>query len=165
MDAIGDDGGLVALMRVFPNEQITSAKFGTADKQEAFALPSGTIAISVNLTDTGRVAGFVTPGSEVALFMTGTTGPAGEEGTRLLLPKVDVIAVGETTLTTSTTRNEEGAQTTESLPKTLITLALQQEDAEKVLYAASHGEVSFGLLDEKSRIRPGDGVTIQNLFR
>ena len=30
------------------------------------ALPKGTVAISVNLTDTGRVAGFVTPGTEVA---------------------------------------------------------------------------------------------------
>lgn len=163
MDSIGDNGGLVALTAVYPNEQITTARFGAPGNQDALSLPSGTMAISVNLTDPGRVAGFVTPGSDVALFMTGTSA-AGEEGTRLLLPKVEVIGVANATVTTSTTTDEAGAQTTETLPRTLITLAVDQDAAEKILFASSHGEVSFGLLDDKSKVRPGDGVTLQNLF-
>ena len=38
----------------------------------ALQIPDDKIAISVNLTDPSRVAGFVNPGSEVAIFLTGT---------------------------------------------------------------------------------------------
>ena len=88
---------LVALTRVFPNEQITASKFGSPGEQDTLTMPTGKFAISVNLSDTGRVAGFVSPGSEVALFLNGPTGDSGEEGTRVLLPEVQVIAVGQTT--------------------------------------------------------------------
>jgi pilus assembly protein CpaB len=127
-------------------------------------MPAGMFAITVNLSDTGRVAGFVSPGSNVALFLNGPIGPSGQEGTRLLLPKVQVVAVAQTTVTTATTTGPEGAQTTESLPRTLFTLALNQKDAEKVLYASTHGELSFGLLNDRSKVAPGPGVTSQNLF-
>ena len=164
LSSIGDLGASVALSRVFPNEQITGAKFGSAGEQDAFALPDGMIAISVNLTDTGRVAGFVTPGSKVALFVNGAIGAEGEEGARLLLPEVQVVAVAQTTLTTATTTDGEGTQTTEELPRTLFTLAVSQPDAERVIFASTHGELSFGLLTEKSKVEPGLGVTQANLF-
>jgi pilus assembly protein CpaB len=170
MSSIGDSAGLIALARVYPNEQITSSKFGSPGEQDVLTLPDGMIAISVNLTDTGRVAGFVSPGSNVALFDTATpdAGPGGTTDpafTRLLLPKVEVVAVAQTTVTTSTTTDEAGAQTTEQLPKTLFTLAVDQAQAERIMYAAAHGELSFGLLNDKSKVHPGPGVTFQNLFR
>jgi pilus assembly protein CpaB len=164
MASIGDSGSLVALTRIFPNEQVTSSKFGQPGEQETLTMPPGNFAISVQLSDTGRVAGFVSPGSQVAIFLTGPTGANGEEGTRLLLPKVQVIAVGQTTLSTSTTTSE-GAQTTSNVPQTLLTLAVDQKQAEKVLYASTHGELSFGLLDDKSKVKPSAGVTQRNLFR
>jgi pilus assembly protein CpaB len=165
MATIGDSGSLVALARIFPNEQITSSKFGAAGEQDTLTMPPGTFAISVQLTDTGRVAGFVSPGSEVALFFNGPVSSRGEDGTRLLLPKVQVIAVAQTTVTTATTTDTEGgATTTESLPRTLFTLAVDQEDAEKVLFASTHGELSFGLLNDRSKVRPTVGVSQQNLF-
>jgi pilus assembly protein CpaB len=68
----------VALSAVYPNEQIISAKFGSAGDEETLTIPDGNIAISVNLSDTGRVAGFVTPGSSVAIFS--NTTPAGGTG-------------------------------------------------------------------------------------
>ena len=164
LSSIGDLGASVALSRVFPNEQITGVKFGSAGKQDAFALPDGLIAISVNLSDTGRVAGFVSPGSKVALFVNGSVGAGGEEGARLLLPEVQVVAVAQTTVTTATTTTGEGTQTTEELPRTLFTLAVSQADAERVIYASTHGELSFGLLTETSKVQPGPGVTQANLF-
>jgi pilus assembly protein CpaB len=165
MDSIGESGGLVALTRIYPNEQVTSTKFGTNGEQDTFAMPPGKFAISVNMTDTGRVAGFVAPGSKVALFVNAPVGRTQEASVRLLLPEVEVIAVAQTTVTTATTTDSEGAATTtEALPRTLITLAVDQEEAEKVLLATKIGEVSFGLLNEKSKIVPSDGVTQQNLF-
>ncbi|GAA1926003.1 Flp pilus assembly protein CpaB [Nocardioides marmoribigeumensis] len=163
--SVGDNGTLVALSRVFPGEQITLSKFGAVGEQDPLAMPEGQFAISVNLSDTGRVAGFVSPGSNVAVFMNGPIGAQGQDGTRLLLPKVQVIAVGATTVTTSTTTAESGTQTTETLPRTLFTLAVDQKKAEKLMYASTHGELSFGLLTDKSKVSPDSGTTQANLFR
>jgi pilus assembly protein CpaB len=159
----------VALSAVYPNEQIISAKFGSAGDAETLTIPNGNLAISVNLSDTGRVAGFVTPGSSVAIFTnttaTGGAGKAGADATRLLLPKVQVIAVGTTTVVSQTTTSVAGAQTTEQLPKTLFTLSVSQDQAERVMYAASHGELTFALLNKTSKVSTGPGVTAKNLFR
>lgn len=162
---VGDHGSEVALTTVYPNEQITTTKFGSAGDTENLALPPGKFAISVNLSDTGRVAGFVSPGSRVALFLNGPVGPGGEEGARLLLPEVQVVAVAQTTMTTSKVTTAEGDETTETLPRTLFTLAVDQKQAEKVIFASTHGELSFGLLGDKSKVAPGPGVTQQSLFR
>ena len=157
----------VALSTVYPNEQIITGKFGSAGDQQSLTIPDGDIAISVNLTDTGRVAGFVTPGAHVAIFVNTTAkdGQAGSGGTRLLMPNVPIIAVGDTTVVSTTKTSAGGAQTTEQLPKTLFTLAVSQQQAEKILLAVGQGELNFGLLNDKSRVRPSAGVTAQNLFR
>jgi len=164
MSSIGPNGGLAALTRIFPNEQITASRFGSPGEQDALSMPPGTFAISVNLSDTGRVAGFVEPGSKVAMFLNGQVGPGGQDGTRLLLPQVQIVAVAQTTVQTSTTTGPAGAQTTESLPRTIVTLAVDQKDAEKVIYASTHGEIAFGLLNDKSKVKPSPGVTQANLF-
>jgi pilus assembly protein CpaB len=153
----------VALSTIYPNEQIVTAKFGSAGDQDTLNIPDGNIAISVNLTDTGRVAGFVNPGASVAVFVNTTSDGAGAT-TRLLLPKVQVIAVGATTVVNTTTTDPAGAQTTEQLPKTLFTLSVPQGDAERIMYAVSHGELTFGLLNDKSQVKAGPGVTAKNLF-
>jgi pilus assembly protein CpaB len=157
----------VALGVIYPNEQIITAKFGAAGDQSTLTIPDGNLAISVNLSDTGRVAGFVSPGANVAIFAS-----TSEEGakkspdrTRLLLAKVPVIAVGDTTVISKTTTDAAGAQTTEQLPKTLFTLSVNQDQAEKVMFASTHGELTFGLLNDTSKVTPGPGVTSTNLFK
>ena len=164
VNSIEGIGSQVALSQVFPNEQIISAKFGSPGDQELLTLPDGNIAISVTLSDTGRVAGFVVPGDEVAIFLNGDIG-GGSSGVRLLLPRVKVVAIGSTTVISTTTTNPEGAQTTEQLPRTLFTLAVSQKDAEKIMLAATTGELSFGYLNDKSEVKAGPGTTTANLFR
>jgi pilus assembly protein CpaB len=165
--AVNTTSGLsdkVALGAIYPNEQIISSKFGASGDQQTLSIPDGDIAISVNLSDTGRVAGFVAPGADVAIFVT-TQDPQGQDTTRLLIPTVQVIAVGATTVVSTTKTDPEGAETTEQLPKTLFTLAVDQQDAQRIMYAAGHGELSFGLLNDKSEVQPGPGVNDTNLFR
>jgi len=160
--------GEVALGTIFPKEQIVSGKFGNAGEESALTIPDGDVAISVDLSDTGRVAGFVTPGAKVAVYFTSTSTDAAAsvpDGTHLLLPSVMVIAVGDTTIIPTTKTDAAGSSTTEQLPKTLLTLAVDNKDAQKVLYGASHGELSFGLLNGKSKVTPGAPVTANNLFR
>ncbi|MGH3345570.1 MAG: Flp pilus assembly protein CpaB [Nocardioides sp.] len=159
--------GSVATVRILPGEQIVSDKFG--DEVESgtggLVIPKGMLAISVSLTDTGRVAGFVNPGTQVAIFLNGTDAASGQQFTRLLLEEVEVIAVGSTTTTQTTTTTAEGTQTTEQLPRTLMTLALEQKDAEKVLLGQSTDELAFAVLTKDSTINSGPGVTADDLFR
>lgn len=158
--------GSVATMRILPGEQIVSDKFGSevTDVASALTIPRGMMAISVSLTDTARVAGFINPGSEVAIFLNGT-GTDGQPFSRLLLEQVRVIAVGSTTTTQTTTTTAEGTQTVEQLPGTLMTLALEQPDAEKVLFSQGAGELVFAVLNNDSNVNPGPGTGANDLFR
>jgi pilus assembly protein CpaB len=164
--AVNSTSGLedkVALSTIYPNEQIISAKFGTSGDQQTLQIPDGDIAISVSLGDTGRVAGFVSPGANVAIFTTAPDG-SGKTAVRLLLAPVQVIAVGATTVVPPSS-TDPGAQPAEALPKTLFTLAVNQAQAQKIMWAVGHGETTFALLNAHSQIQPGPGVSATNLYR
>lgn len=157
--------GTVALSAIYPGEQIIAAKFGTsAAVQSSLQIPDGAMAISVNLTDPARVAGFVSPGSDVSIFMSGSDLQTGQSFTRMLLDRVTVLGVGSTTPVSTTTTDQSGASTTEQLPRTLLTLALDQQQAQRVLYASSNGELAFALLTESSTVQSDPGVDATTLF-
>jgi pilus assembly protein CpaB len=84
---------------------------------------------------------------------------------RLLLPNVEVIGAGTTTVVNTTTTDPTGAQTTDALPKTLLTLAVSQSEAERVLYAAGNGDLAFGLMNKDSQVAVSKGTNEANLFR
>jgi pilus assembly protein CpaB len=167
-------GGTVSLGTIYPGEQIISAKWGaSATVTSALQIPDTNMAVSVNLTDPARVAGFVSPGSQVAIFVTGTAKPVDETGadagpelpfSRLLLERVTVLGVGSTTPVSTTTTDESGQSTTEQLPRTLLTISVNQQQAEKILYAQANGELAFGLLTEKSAVAPAPAMTFDTLF-
>ena len=83
----------------------------------------------------------------------------------MLLPKIQVIGAGTTTMVATTTTDPEGVATTDELPKTLLTVAVTQPEAERLLFATANGELSFGLLNKDSKAAPSKGVTNTNLFK
>ncbi|MGN6722457.1 MAG: Flp pilus assembly protein CpaB [Marmoricola sp.] len=148
----------VALTTLYPGEQIVAAKFGSAQSSTGVTIAKGMIAVSFSLTDPSRVASFVNPGNAVAVFLT----DRGSTYTRLVVPKVQVIAVGSTS--TQPTQSANPAQAGTSLPSTLITFAVTQKNAEKLFFAQSQGTLSLGLLNGQSQVAAGPPVTISNLF-
>ncbi len=155
----------VATTTIYPGEQIVTSKFGSAGAAgtTSLTIPKGNMAISVSLSDPSRVAGFVNPGDKVAIFDSATGNGVGSF-TRLLLPSVEVIGVGTTTVTPKTTTAADGTQSTESLPRTLLTLSVSQAEGQKVIYASNNGTLAFGLLNDQSQVAPSKGVTGANLF-
>lgn len=151
----------VALTTLYPGEQVISDKFGSSANSTVLPIPDGMIAISVSLTDTTKVASFVNPGNSVAIFVNGSGGGAASFS-RLLLPKVEVIGVGSTSASPSQATNP--AQGSASVAATVLTLAVSQQDAEKIWFAQSIGSLSLGLLNGQSQVTPGPGVTASNLF-
>jgi pilus assembly protein CpaB len=172
----------VATAPLYQGQLIVESQFSTnasaaAPPPSALAIPKGMIAISVNLTDPDRVAGNIENGSQVAIFVTGdltagagggATGAAATTTTRLLLPKVTVLNVGSPQPpTTSTKTDPNGTQTTEQLPRTLLTLAVTQKDAQKVIVSSKALNLTFGLLTNTSVVHPAPGTStlVASLFR
>jgi pilus assembly protein CpaB len=157
----------VALAPIQPGEPILATQFGDLADSSSLPIPDGKLAVSLQLGDPQRVAGFVSPGSEVAVMLTtaATNGAdAGQETTRFLLPSVQVIATGATTIVPTTTGTGDAAQT-EQLPKALMTLAVSQDEAQKIVYGQSHGEMYFTLLGKDAKIdKSNTGATAKNLF-
>ena len=158
--------GQIARTTIYPGEQIVASKFGTTPAvSNALTVPDEKIAVSINLTDTARVAGFVNPGDKVAIFLNSTGGGGLGSFSRLLLPDVEVIAVGTTTIVSTTTTDATGAQTTEQLPRTLFTLGVSQAEAQKILFAAGNGELAFAKLGKNAKLVPDPGANADNLFK
>lgn len=164
----------IALTAIYPGEQIVPQKLGdTAAPESQLPIPDdGDMAMSINLTDPARVAGFVNPGSQVAIFINGTDPTTGAPYSRVLLTRVTVIAVGSTTPVTTTTTTDGagqgqdgGQQVVESLPRTLITLSVSQTQMQRVLLGQQQGELSFALLTEGSKVTLAPPTTTSNLFQ
>ncbi len=152
---------LVSLVTIYPGQQIIAQQWGSAGQLTRLPLPKGKVALSLELGDPQRVAGFVSPGSTVAIFATG--GPQ----IRTLLANITVIGVGATGLNAAP--NQNGDQQASSA---ILTLAVTQAEAEKIIYAQglaadpTYNGLYFALMDENSDVTPADpGVDDTNLFR
>jgi pilus assembly protein CpaB len=157
----------VALAPVYQGQQIVSQMFGAQGTTSSLPIPGNDLAMSVQLNDPARVAGFVEPGSNVAIFITlpPQAGGTNKLQTKLLLPKTQVIAVGPTTTTSQTSTNSQTGQTnTEQISRAILTLAVTQKEAEQIIFGQGQGQLYFGLLTSNSRVSPSAGVSAQNLF-
>jgi pilus assembly protein CpaB len=154
---------LVALAPVFTGQVILTQMFGNPSAEGGLSIPKGAMAVSVELGDPNRVAGFVAPGSQVAVFVT-LEDEAGNPKTQLLLDRAQVIAVGPSTVTTTTTTDQSGSQNTEEISRAILTLALTQQDSQKLIFGQSQGPLYFGLLSADSSVKQGSPTDSGNLF-
>jgi len=96
--------------------------------------------------------------------------------TRILLPRVEVIAIGTrgdtgsatstgnrpTTAGTGTTGTPQDASS--SGATLLVTVAVTQDEAERLVHAVQTGTLYLALLDDTSDVRPDLGITNKSLF-
>lgn len=158
-----DIAGQSALTSMVPGEQVIAAKWGATSDVNNLGIPDDRIAVSAQLGDPNRVAGFVAPGSEVAIWI--TSGDGEDTTVQLLLDKVTVLGAGATTSTATTTIDPTGTEVVESIPKTLLTLSVNQKEAEKIILGGKTGELWFGLLTTSSVIEYDDGTAVPDLFK
>lgn len=167
--------GQLALTTIYEGEQILPAKFGANSNISTLTYPKGTFGTSVQLTDYDRVAGFVQPGSHVAIFVCihKNKGPSPAEtgielaceGVQLLFADVEVIGVGTTSLLQTTTTDESGQSTTEELPKTILTVALDLKDTKKFILARKNQDLTFALMNDDSGPTSGAPVWADSIFK
>ena len=156
----------VALAPIFEGQQILTQMFGPPGSTSGLEVGKGKLAISVSLGDPERVAGFVVPGSEVAIFATlATNSETAGDATGVLIPRVGVIGVGATTLATQTVTTDEGESTTEQIPLAILTLEVDQDQAERIINAQSGGALYFALRGDDARVQTTNPTLTQGLFR
>jgi pilus assembly protein CpaB len=94
-------------------------------------------------------------------------GDTKEHVTRLLLARVSVIAIGSTVAGATSTAPADGSSggASSSSNGVLVTVALRQHDAEKLILASQTGTLYLGLLNQASQVTPGPGANNTNLFQ
>lgn len=133
------------------------------------AIPKGKIAITVSMSRKADVAGFVQPQSEVAIFTTfklktsvGQStgdGAVGDDdklwASKLLLPRIQVLATSQNA--PGDLQGSDKKNGTSTGGDVLVTLALTQTEAERVILAQAVGELYLGLLSDTSVTNPDGG--------
>lgn len=178
LDGAGDDTndfeGSVALTTLYPGEQLVPTKFGgvfDVEAESTLPIPEGRIAISILVNDDGRVGKFLRPGAEVAIIFTDIDRATGEPAlTETLLERVTVLAAGSTTSLAGDSGSEDGSAADASgsqddAIQQLLTLAVSQQEAERVRFAEKDGELTAALINGASNVDTKDPVTKDNLLK
>jgi pilus assembly protein CpaB len=153
----------VALSPIAVGEPILATQFGPPGESSRLPIPAGKIAVSVQLADPARVAGFVGPDSQVAIFLTAPN-PAGQQVTRLLVSPVRVIATGDTTIV-PVNSGAGSAAPNQGVAQAILTLAVSQTEAQKIVFGSQQGQLYFGLLGRDSKLDSSDeGASAKNLY-
>ena len=168
-----ENAGLLAINNVNPGQILLATNF-VAELPDVtpVSIPDGLLAVSISLGDVQRVGNFLRPGAEVVIFNSYTSGAAvvAEDGTttteaelttRVLVDRALVLGVGE--VATAQQTNPDGT-TTQQPPSSLITLGVDQTEAEKIIQASQTGSLYFGLLGDGTEIVQSNGTTAGNLF-
>jgi len=171
-----DLNDLVVTADVQPSQLIMRGMFGQPTTLSGgLTIPEGKVAVTVQVGIPQQVAGYVRPGSQIAIFDTFTTGSgssananANQKATRVLLPRVEVIATGAffTDGSTSSDQQADGGVTGQRAggQTMVVTVAVTQPEAERLIQATQTGALYFALLTDSSDVKPGPGVTNASMF-
>ncbi|MGI8985299.1 MAG: RcpC/CpaB family pilus assembly protein [Nocardioidaceae bacterium] len=121
--------------------------------------------MSAELADPNRVAVFLEPGSNVAIWWgTDPEAPPRAREVRLLLEDVTVLGPGGTSMTSRTVTDADGEQTVDSLPMTLLTLSVDQAESGKIILGSKTGELWFALRSDEADLAPSEAIGLDELF-
>lgn len=170
-----DLGSLVMSSEIMPGQVLLRVMLvRAAQTSGGLAIPAGMVAVTIPLCLPQAVAGYVQAGSQVAIFDTVSSQPMNPQQscsqlgqvrqaqangqTRMLLPKVQVLALG-----TGTSGGSGTGATSQAQGSVLVTLAVDQADAERVIQVAETGLPYLALLTPDSQT--GFDTTTQSLFQ
>ena len=172
--------GLVLTSGLASGQMLLSPMLGSSvETAAALPVPPGMVAVTLQFCVQQAVANYVTSGSQVAVFSTFVNGKAatgactadslnsahtgGLVHTRLVLPKVLVLAVGEGTATPPSTstvvsadpaNGSSSASSSSANPSTIyVTMAVSQADAERLIELGEAGSPYLALVTSASGAR------------
>ncbi len=166
---------LVVTSDLQPRQLLLRGMFGSPTTLSGgLAVPEQKLAVSVQVDVDRQVAGFVRPGAQVAIFITyedpedasdnaGDNDTADSRRTRLLLPRVEVLAVGVYGAG-AVTSAANGDGNPDGPGGVILTVSVDQTEAERLIHGQRVGQLYLALLTDTSEVSPGAGVTVESLF-
>ncbi|MFI5936851.1 Flp pilus assembly protein CpaB [Actinoplanes sp. NPDC051494] len=167
LDVLGADLDRLRLTAdLAPQQLLMRGLFSSADPGSAstVGVPDGQLGVSVEVGMAPGVAAKVASGDRVTVFVTYPKGqPPGAQKTRVLLTAVTVISItsgqpSDVRPTTSTTKSSAAGRT---YP---VTLAVDQQDATRLVHAAQTAELYLGLLGAGAEVTPSAAVDLDSLW-
>ena len=135
----------VALMDIAPGQILVSEIFGDRIKPAInFNLPAGKVAITINLTYAARVAAFLKPGVNVALFSTTNEQNNRVPTTTTVFRSIQVLAIGQQIDPEKPADSGEIAD--------FVTVAVNYDQASKLIQAIQTSRIYLALLTDSSLI-------------
>ena len=166
-----DIAKLVATSSILPGEIILTSRFGALPSAaNSPVIPVGMIAITVTLTDPQRIAPLLAPQSHIVIFDTigvkaGGTTAATSQVTRILLPNVEVIGVGDKTAQPAPSSTADAAAPAAAGNVALVTVAVSPTDAQLLVHAVQTGNLLYGgLLGTDAKVNPKSVVIDANIL-
>ncbi len=175
---------LVVTSEIQPSQLLLRGAFGeSAASSGGVTVPEGKIALSIPMVASSTA--FVHNGSKIVVFNTftspdgvahtsdGNHGPKYDDAkvqvTRVVLPSVEVIAIAQTAAAApdptgaSAAKNAAGNAAGPN-DAVVVTLAVTQAEAEKLVLAAQTGLIYAALLTDTSDVKPAPGVDSKTLY-
>lgn len=171
-------GDEVATADIASGQIVVRPMFGAKTASTGIlAIPKGKMAVSVTLPADADVAGFVQSGSQVAIYATFKRAGQGSTArelpltdnstdiyaTKLLLPRVGVIATSQDA--PSDLNGAKSSNNNNSTNNVLVTVALSQADAERMILAQQIGQLYLALLSDSSVTAAGGGIDNAAIFK
>jgi pilus assembly protein CpaB len=165
----------VAAVNIVPEEQLLLSRWVGFDELRGRGLlpiPEKHQAVSIGVELTRQVAGFVTPGDKVSLVASLNFEREGQgsgkdiETSQFLLQNVQVLAVGTTALSNASAQGSGGRvnQGKGSQTLTAVTLAIDEKDVPRVVFAAEYGSIYLTLMPPNAKDANVPGVTGANVI-
>ncbi len=165
-----DNNALLALSDIQPGEFLIGSRFGaTPIGEKAIEVPSGKLAVSVELTDSARVGKFVTPGTHIAIYSSYKIKAIGDDprskvindsdvnGTGVLLDDVQVIGVGDAALAApkqAVAADGSATPAPTTAPSFLVTVAVTPEQATRLIHGINEYKLYAGLRGSDVKVDP-----------
>src|SRR5262245_18431863 len=145
---------LVITYNVAAGQVLLAANFGdSARATSGLPMPEGKMAVTVETGVREQVAGYVQAGEQIVMFMThdivdckGKT--TGIQQTRVLLPRVELLAVGTYQPSRNSASNSSTSGANRTSSSLLVTVAVNQQEAERLIEGQAHGSLYLGLLTD-----------------
>jgi pilus assembly protein CpaB len=176
------NSSLLALTDIAPGEYMLESRFGTTPMgTKAIEVPSGMVAVSVQLTDPARVGSFVTPGTRIAIFdsykikaigvdaKSKAINDANVTGTSVLLDDVLVIAMGDAALNPGSQApaaddSKAAKADANATPSFLVTVAVTPANAARLIHGINNGVLYAALRSADLKMGTTPRVDDLNLF-
>ncbi len=176
LDKVEDaNKALVAVSDINPGEYILASRFGTTKAaNQKVAIPSGKVAVSIQLSLPEGVNSFVTPGSSIVVFSTyeikqASSGPTNNGGgsefkqseTRILLDEVTVLGVDQSSNTPPPTTAAATAAPASGSSGVMLTVAVTPNEAVRLVQGVRSSQLYVAL--RGTDVKADTGYVVTNL--